>query len=99
MTGAVSAEPMTGSYSGHNIALLTQHDKERVIAAARAPRLDCRIEWVTGYDTDRPGTFVRETPRTGMQLEAARRKTRIGMQMSGLPLGVERRTRWRRLPI
>ncbi len=50
--------------------------------------LACRVERVGGYDTDRLGTFTREVPRAGTQLEAARRKARIGMELAGLPLGL-----------
>ena len=71
-------------YRGQTIALLTQHGKERVIAPALEPALGCHIQLVTGYDTDQLGTFTRDKPRPGSQLEAARRKVRIGMALSGL---------------
>jgi len=70
------------------VALLTQHGKERVIAQALEPVLGCRVEHVTGYDTDQLGTFTREVTRPGSQIDAARRKARIGMEMSGLPVGL-----------
>ena len=76
------------AYSGRPVALLTQHGKERVIAVALEPALGCRVERVTGYDTDLLGTFTRNIPRAGTQLEAARRKARLGMDLSGLPLGI-----------
>jgi hypothetical protein len=75
-------------YAGRRVALLTQHRKERVIAPALQHALGCRVEIVTGYDTDRLGTFTREIPRPGTQLETARKKARIGMEMAGLPLGL-----------
>ena len=75
-------------YRGQSIALLTQHGKERVIAPALEPALDCRVQLVTGYDTDQLGTFTRDKPRPGTQLEAARRKARVGMTLSGLPVGL-----------
>ena len=77
-----------GTYSGRQVALLTQHGKERVIAAALESALGCRVERVTGYDTDLLGTFTRDIPRAGTQLEAARKKARIGMELAGLPLGL-----------
>ena len=76
------------SYSGRRVAFLTQHGKERVIAPVLEPALGCCVERVTGYDTDRLGTFTRDIPRAGTQLEAARRKARIGMDLAGLPLGL-----------
>ena len=50
--------------------------------------IGCRVERVTGYDTDRLGTFTRDVARIGTPLETARRKARIGMERSGLPLGL-----------
>ena len=88
MTCPAPAEPVVGPYSGQRLALLTQHGKERVIAPALDGALRCRVECVAGYDTDLLGTFSRDIPRAGTQLEAARRKARIGMELSGLPLGL-----------
>lgn len=79
---------MNPGYAGERIALLTQHGKERVIAPVLEPALACRVELVGGFDTDQLGSFTRETPRPGTQLEAARRKARIGMELSGLPIGL-----------
>ena len=75
-------------YAESRVALLTQHGKEGVIASVLDTALGCRVERVTGYDTDLLGTFTRDIPRAGMQLEAARKKARIGMQLSGLSLGL-----------
>ena len=75
-------------YSGKKVALLTQHGKEKVIAPILEPGLGCMIEHVTGFDTDQLGTFTRDTPRLGTQLDAARRKARMGMELSGLSLGI-----------
>lgn len=75
-------------YGGRRVALLTQHGKERVIAPVLEPSLGCRIERVEGFDTDRLGTFTRDIPRDGTQLEAARKKARIGMALSGMRYGL-----------
>ncbi|MFT5589322.1 MAG: hypothetical protein ACI9ZF_001496 [Bradyrhizobium sp.] len=75
-------------YSGKKIALLTQHGKEQVIAPALEPVLGCTINHVTGFDTDQLGTFTRDILRPGTQLDAARRKARMGMSLSGLSLGI-----------
>jgi len=75
-------------YAGRRLALLTQHGKEQVIAPVIEPALGCRVERVGGYDTDQLGTFTRDIPRAGIQIEAARKKVRIGMELSGLPLGL-----------
>lgn len=75
-------------YSSQRISLLTQHGKELLIAPVLLTAVGSRVERVTGYDTDLLGTFTRETPRAGSQLEAARKKARIGMELSGLSLGL-----------
>ncbi|MGC9292901.1 MAG: DUF6671 family protein [Acidobacteriaceae bacterium] len=77
-----------GAYQGRRVALLTQHGKEQVVAPVLEAALGCRVERVAGYDTDLLGTFTREVPRPGTQLEAARKKARIGMELAGLPLGL-----------
>lgn len=75
-------------YAGREIALLTQHGKEAVIAPVLDAALGCRVRRVGGFDTDQLGTFTRDIPRAGTQLEAARGKARIGMEIAGLPLGL-----------
>ena len=76
------------TYTNQRIALLTQHGKQQVIAPVLEPALGCVIEHVTGFDTDQLGTFTRDTPRLGSQIEAARRKARMGMELSGRTAGV-----------
>ena len=91
MTGSAPTEPaasVAGPYVGRRVALLTQHGKERVIAPVLDAALGCRVERVGGFDTDTLGSFARDIPRAGTQREAARRKARIGMERSGLPLGL-----------
>lgn len=77
-----------GPYAGQRIALLTQHGKERVMGPLFADALGARLELATGFDTDTLGTFTREVPRPGSQLEAARRKALTGMELLGLDVGV-----------
>lgn len=62
-------------YRDKQVALLTQHGKEAVIA----PVLGCRVEKVDGFDTDLFGTFTRDIARDGSQLDAPRTKPRIGI--------------------
>ncbi|AOV17016.1 hypothetical protein BJI67_08050 [Acidihalobacter aeolianus] len=75
-------------YVGERVALLTQHGKEQVIAPVLAGAIGCKVERVAGYDTDLLGTFTRDIPRAGIQIEAARKKARIGMQISEATLGL-----------
>ena len=75
-------------YSGSSIALLTQHGKEKVIAPVLASTVECQVRLVTGFDTDQLGTFTRDIPRLGTQLEAARKKARMGMALAKSSLGL-----------
>ena len=59
-----------------------------VIAPVLAEQLGCRVEKVDGFDTDLLGTFTRDIAREGSQLDAARKKARIGMELSGLSIGL-----------
>lgn len=85
----LSRAPVDGSiYSGRRVALLTRHGKEKIIAPALVQSLGCLVTHVDSFDTDQLGTFTRDIPRDGTQLEAARRKARLGMELAGLPLGI-----------
>jgi hypothetical protein len=88
LDAGLSNGPGGDRYRGARIALLTQHGKEAVLAPPFRERLGAIVERVGGYDTDQLGAFTREIPRAGTQREAARRKARIGMQLSGLPVGL-----------
>lgn len=83
-----SALKNVSRYTGRRVALLTQHGKEQVLKTVMEPALGCAIEHVSGYDTDLLGTFTREAPRPGAQIDALRLKTRKGMELSGLALGM-----------
>ena len=78
----------TSRYFGCRVAFLTQHGKEKIVAPELEPTLGCRVAHVSGFDTDQLGTFTRDIPRAGVQLEAARKKARLGMELAGLPLGI-----------
>lgn len=82
---ATSVNPI---YRGSTVALLTQHGKEKVVAPLLVSAIGCVVVQVTGFDTDRLGTFTRDIPRAGTQIEAARKKARIGMELASLPLGL-----------
>jgi hypothetical protein len=81
-------QPTTCDYRDQQVALLTQHGKEGVIVPVLAKLLGCRVEKVEGFDTDLLGTFTRDIAREGGQLDAARKKARIGMELSGLSIGI-----------
>lgn len=70
------------------IALLTRHGKERVLAPVLEPLLGGTLHRIDDFDTDALGSFTRDIPRAGTQIEAARRKARIGMTRAGLVRGL-----------
>ena len=72
-------------YRNQRVVLLTQHGKGSIIGPVLGSTIGCRVETVTGFDTDLLGTFTRDIPRQGTQIEAARCKARIGMELSGCP--------------
>ena len=57
-------------YDGLKAALLTQHGKESVIGPELFSSNGLQIIHVTGYDTDKLGSFTRDIPRYGSQLDA-----------------------------
>jgi len=75
-------------YAGLKASLLTQHGKESVICPQLADSNDLEVLHVDGYDTDKLGSFTRDIPRYGSQLDAARKKARVGMELSGSILGI-----------
>lgn len=84
----IGAAGTAGRYENRPVAFLTQHGKERVVEPVLASGLGCHVELVRGFDTDQLGTFTREIPRAGTQLEAARAKAREGMRLAGCSLGL-----------
>jgi len=75
-------------YDRLKASLLTQHGKESVICPELLSTAGLEVIHVTGYDTDRLGTFTRNIPRYGSQLDAARKKARAGMGLSGMQIGI-----------
>jgi len=75
-------------YEGLKASLLTQHGKESVICPQLQDSNGLEVTHISGYDTDKLGTFTRDIPRYGSQLEAARKKARVGMELSGSELGI-----------
>ena len=69
-------------------SLLTKHGKEKVIASVLEDQFACIVKHSDAYDTDLLGTFTQDTPRHGTQLDAARKKAVIGMDLLELDLGI-----------
>ena len=77
-----------GIFSKRSASLLTKHGKEKVIGEVLNAEVDCFVKHTDTYDTDLLGTFTQETPRYGSQLDAARKKAVIGMELLKLDLGL-----------
>ncbi|MDP3091242.1 MAG: hypothetical protein Q8N04_11215 [Nitrospira sp.] len=59
--------------------LATMHAKEQAIAPVLEEALGLQVEAPPGLDTDRFGTFTREVPRLGTQLETVRLKAQAAL--------------------
>ncbi len=79
---------MTEIYRNSQAVLTTKHEKELLIT--KPFRIGLGIEVITpeGIDTDILGTFTGEIPRVGTMRDVLINKARIGMKLTGLPLGI-----------
>jgi len=75
-------------YQGRQVAILTQHGKQDLVRGPLEAALGCQLVHTDGYDTDQLGTFTRELTRAGSQLDAARKKSSIGMALTGASVGM-----------
>ena len=75
-------------YFNRTASVLTKHGKELVLRDVLNSRTGLEIKHTDAYDTDLLGTFTLETPRYGSQLDAARKKAQIGMELIGTDLGL-----------
>ena len=75
-------------FRNRSASLLTKHGKEMVIASVLDAELGCQVRQTDAYDTDLLGTFTQEIPRYGSQLDAARKKAKLGMELLNLDLGI-----------
>lgn len=76
------------AYAGKKAVLATMHSKEIAIAPALLAATGLVLVPTTGLDTDLLGTFAGEVARNGTMREVAVRKARLGMDLSGIALGV-----------
>jgi hypothetical protein len=75
-------------YFNKTASLLTKHGKELVLNEILNPKTGLEIKHTDAYDTDLLGTFTLDKPRYGSQLDAARKKAQIGMELVGTKLGI-----------
>ncbi len=74
--------------SGEKIVFATGHGKERAISLPFNKKLGLQIIVPNEIDTDSLGTFTGEIERRGTMLETAFAKARLGMNLTGLKLGL-----------
>lgn len=67
--------------------LATMHNKESVISPLLRQELGIAVTVPPNFDTDRFGTFTGDIKRMGNQLEAARKKAKAAMELTGTDLG------------
>lgn len=79
---------MKSLFANRAASLLTKHGKEAVIKPLFSKAVDCKVVHTDAYDTDLLGTFTQEVPRYGTQLDAARKKAILGMELLSLDLGI-----------
>jgi hypothetical protein len=75
-------------YFNRTASVLTKHGKELVLNEILQPSTGLKIKHTDAYDTDLLGTFTLEAARYGSQLDAARKKAQIGMELVGTNLGL-----------
>lgn len=69
-------------FEGRKLALLTKHNKEKVVQPIFEVETGCDFIVENEFDTDTLGTFSREITREKSQLETAREKIKICMNLS-----------------
>jgi hypothetical protein len=68
--------------------LATMHQKERAISPLLERELGIKVIVPANFNTDRFGTFTRDVPRPGTQLEAARIKAEGALDLTGETIGI-----------
>lgn len=79
--------PLGSPYAGQRLCLATQHGKQRALALPFAAGLGVTLE-VCACDTDSLGTFSGEVQRLDDALTTCRRKALMGLEQTGLRLGL-----------
>lgn len=74
-------------YEGAIAVLATKHGKGRLIAPVMRERLGMQVV-EAAVDTDQFGTFAGDRPRVEPPVPTAIAKARLGMQRSGIPMGL-----------
>jgi hypothetical protein len=79
---------MSWTYAKAKAVLATMHGKEAVIAPAMLENAGIDVVTAASINTDLLGTFTGDVPRVGTMRDVAVRKARLGMEVTGLPVGI-----------
>lgn len=77
-----------GPYQGCKVAFPTKHGKQNIVRKPLELALGCEIVHTDRFDTDHLGTFTRDIARAGWQLDAARKKAQLGMELTHASVGL-----------
>lgn len=75
-------------FENRRAIVATMHHKEQAIAPILEPQLGVTVDVPTHFDTDALGTFTRDIPRPGTQLEAAILKAEKALALTGETLAI-----------
>ncbi len=75
-------------YFGRTFVLATKHEKEHILRPIFTSLLGVDLKLAQNVDTDKLGTFSGEINRNGSPLETAIKKARLGIEASGIPIGI-----------
>ncbi len=84
----MSSDRLKELFAGRRLVIATKHKKEEVISPVLSRCLGVACITDETIDTDTLGTFTGETERCGDVLETARRKCRLGLEISRCDLAV-----------
>lgn len=76
------------NWRSRTCVLATMHEKETLIAPLMHDSLGITVTVAQHFNTDRFGTFTRDTKRVGTQLETARAKAKAALAETGLDLAL-----------
>jgi hypothetical protein len=75
-------------YEACEVGFLTKHGKQHIVQSPLESAAGCKLIHTDSYDTDLLGTFTRDTERAGTQINAARKKAQLAMELTGAYVGL-----------